>query len=315
MIKLNRGAAAQPTASVAGTVVSETGEPLVAATVEFTRFFGSALIKFLSEEESGAESPRVLTNASGGFSVQGVEAGTYDLSVRIPGYMPWRFAARSDSERSTGLTLVSGERLENIKVVLQRSARIEGYVRSEAGMPSAGIPLQLFYPESLNFVAQARSAEDGSYRLDSFSPGTYILVAGFPIALNGEPGRSLATEIRVPNTEVRKLDLTLEARDGFGIRGKVNIAGESVPPADVSMTAQVASVGGTPPTARTGVNISYSYDARSGDFEIPGLFPGIYTIRATTTDAQNLAKCATGIVVVADADVAGRELTLGSCTR
>src|SRR5262245_40572558 len=80
--------AALPDASLTGIVVAETtGAPLAGATVTLSRHFGSALLAALSIEEGGAIAP-VRTNALGVFSFQRVAAGSYDLEVRIAGYLP-----------------------------------------------------------------------------------------------------------------------------------------------------------------------------------------------------------------------------------
>ena len=329
--------APQPPAFFAGTVVSEaTGQPLAGATVTLSHHFGNAVLLLLSESEARTVIAPVTTNDRGGFSFQEIAADAYDLTIQMDGYLTQKLGPRTPNGPGPYVTLASGQRIDDFKVGLVRSARIGGHIRTETGQPSEGIPLQLVQADPLNLrwamdspVVQSTSAADGSYNLGDFAPGRYVLLAGFPLALNGEPGRSFATELNIPNTEAQTLDFSLDTKGGYSIRGKVSV-GTQVPPAAVEMTIRATRLRGNPLTPGA-VSIPYNYDARDGAFEIPGLFPGIYEISVSAKDsqapAQNLdgagrsfeawlkdyAGCGSITVVISRASVTGFDLTVKQC--
>src|SRR5688572_8721127 len=167
-------------ASLTGTVVSQaTGEPLAAATVTLVPQFGNAVLALVAEEASGSKPiTTVRTNESGNFSFREVPAGTYGLNVRSEGYFPPPAGER--------IVLAAGQQLREYKIGLIRSSRIGGLIRNERGEPLDGVPVQLFTPQEpvarvgATLMVQATTAADGTYRLDGFSPGRYLLIAGWP---------------------------------------------------------------------------------------------------------------------------------------
>lgn len=308
-------------ASLSGLVVSEaTGEPLVGATVTLTPYFDNAVLALLAEGVSSPPPMPVRTNDSGGFSLKEVPAGSYDVNVRMEGYIPRTPGDRATDTRREPVVLKAGQQIDDFKVSLLRSARIEGRIRNDAGPLSNPIPLRLV-PEQPNLragrwenpVAETVSAPDGTYRLDGFLPGRYVLIAGTPLMLNGEPAQSFAATLTVPSTSPQTLDVSLNGRGGFVIRGKLTLDGTPVLPAKVSLSVRAISPGGTGLTPRTGANISGSYSPETGSFEIPALFPGIYEINASLMDPQVMGACSATVAMISDADVSGLEMILKPC--
>jgi hypothetical protein len=157
-------------------------------------------------------------------------------------------------------------------------------------------------------VAQTITAADGSFHLEGFSPGRFILVAGSPIASNGLPPRSFAAQVVAQTVDPMKMDLSLDLKGGLAIRGKIGVIGLSVPPPDVGMTVSVMPRQDGKVRNQM-ANPSFKYDAKDGTFEISELFPGLYGLTANLQLAGFCAGTGTGLLV-SQADVTGVEMMM-----
>ena len=313
----NSGPQAAP-AALSGTVVSEaTGEALPGATVTLSRHFENAVLLLLAEEGPAAPISPLKTNDKGEFSFEGLGATAYDLTVQLDGYLPLKLG-RSEAGMAAYMTLAPGERIKDLRVSLTRSARLEGRIQTENGQVLAGVPLQVIRDSAASSVrqriepvTQAFSAADGSYRLSGFLPGRYLLIAGYPLGLNGDRAQSFAARIEVPNSDVQTLDFPLDSKGGYSIRGRLSIDGTPLVPADVRLSIRAVWPSGTAP--RGVDNIASNYDPKNGTFEIPGLYPGMYEISVSLIDPQIAGQCAAATAVVLRADVNTMDLMLRQC--
>ena len=307
VVTLPRRNPATSPATLNGTVVSEgTGQPLTGARVQLARSVESAVIALLAEEEPGPVFSPVTTDSSGRFAFKGISAGRYTLSVRMDGFLAREVGARA-------LTFEAGEQRNNFSVALTRSARIDGQIVNEAGAILAGIPIRLLDPISYQSIAEATSGQDGSYRMDGFSPANYVIVAGTPVSLNGRLAQSFTTAINIPNTNVQRMNIRLQARGIYRIRGTVSIPGAVLPPT-LGITVRIGYPNAADMSSWTSVTVPQSYDARTGTFEIPNLLPGVYLITAFA-DPQTRNICSSESILISSADVTGVELALESCMK
>jgi 5-hydroxyisourate hydrolase-like protein (transthyretin family) len=297
--------------SVSGTVVSETtGLPLAGATVTISLRRESSLIALLSGEEPGALAAPVTTDERGRFSFQRVAPGSYELTAKKEGYLE-ELPGQTQNPSATWVRLTSDERVDNIKVSLILSSRLEGRVRTETGQPAAGVPVVLIQSGPMNRVAQAKTSDDGSYRLDGFPTGDYVLIAGSPMVAEGETARSFAGPITITTSDTVKSDLTLDTKS-YGIRGKLTLDLVNVPPASMDMTIlSMAAPDTSPGPVAKAINILYS--ATTGAYDIPGLSPGLYRITALSTDPRADGLCAAEDVVVQRADIENVNMILMGC--
>lgn len=304
--------AAKP-GSVSGTVVSETtGLPLVGATVIISHRRESSLIALLSGEDPGALAAPVTTDERGRFSFQRVAPGSYELTAMMDGYLS-KLPGQTESARVSWVRLGSEERVDNIKMTLLRSSRIEGRIRTETGQPAKEVPVELIQSGPMHHVAQAKTDDNGSYRLDGFPPGEYILIAGSPVVSDGETARSFARLITITTSDAVALDLSLDTKS-YGIRGKLtlDLSNVPVPPSSMDMTILVMAALEPSPTPVV-KRINILYNATTGDYDIPGLSPGLYRIRAASTDLRADGFCAAEDVVVDRTDVTNLDLILTGC--
>jgi hypothetical protein len=229
----------------------------------------------------------------------------------MDGYLSER-TGEAEGTRSPKLRLRSDEQVLDVKMSLIRTSRIEGRVRTETGAPAAGVPVELIQSGPMNHVAQARTAADGSYRLDGFTTGDYILIAGSPMVPEGEIARSFARPITITSSDM-PLDFSLDTKS-YSIHGRLNIDGASVAPATMDMTILAMAALETSPTpvARA---IKVRYNPANGAYDIPGLSPGIYRISASSTDPLAGGLCDSADVVVERTDVENVNLFLSGCAK
>ena len=108
-------------ASIEGQVVSTlAGIPLRKATITANRDNDGVVA-------GGRSSYSVETDASGHFSITGMEAGTYRLRAEHSGYATMRYNARSPRGRGTALDVGRGQKLTGVdfrlKCRFRRAAR------------------------------------------------------------------------------------------------------------------------------------------------------------------------------------------------
>jgi hypothetical protein len=311
VLVLPTAASTQPKASIEGIVVAEAnGQPLAGAIVTVTRHYEA--LAALLDDTPAVSIPPVTTDERGRFAFPAIDAGAYDMVVRMKGYVTREFGQREDGYR-TALTLNAGQRLEGFKASLSRSGRITGRILNTTGEPVPGVQLDLLNgdPRELKSTVRAQSLTDGSYEVEGFVPGDYLLIAGVQTVRSAAPDKSWAGRITVPNTEPVMLDLSADnAR--YAIRGKVSRTGATTPPKDLRFIVSMTVAGGNK------VNLTdtvVQYAPATGLFEIPNLLPGVYHINASPNVFEDdvPGACGAAHLLVSRADVSELEITLSGC--
>jgi hypothetical protein len=239
----------------------------------------------------------VTTDATGRFAIRGVPPGSYTLAAMANGY------ARREY-RGT-ITLLPRQTLRHPAIAMVPAGAISGRVQNTSGRPLAGALVTLHRRtysasgnSSLSRVEAAQTNDLGEYRFYWISPGRYFvsarsggggILAGDPAGRFEEfasrginevadnystaffPGvadeeRAVAIDL-LPGTDARGIDLTLTRAKGYRISGRVIDSATGQPPAEM----QVSGPGGT----------RFFRNGR-GTFEFDNIFPGTYTLRATS---------------------------------
>jgi hypothetical protein len=166
-------APAQPTGTgvVAGTLVNATsGKPVRRGRVSL----------------SGTE-PRygrsVTTDDQGRFSFTEVPAGLFDLTGGKPGYLDVTYGQKQpgNGRAGTPIQLVTGQRMENVKLAIPKGGVLTGTVLDEQGEPAFGVQVRaLRYvmrtgERSLQSAGSATTDDRGIYRIPSLLPGEYVV--------------------------------------------------------------------------------------------------------------------------------------------
>src|SRR5919197_5513130 len=111
--------AAAPSLLLGRIVDADTGRPIAGAIVTL---FGSAAVP--RPGGSAAESPRVMTNASGQFVARGLRKGTLFFVVTKGGYVDAVFGQRRPGGSGQPLPVGEGQRITDVEIRMWRHAAI-----------------------------------------------------------------------------------------------------------------------------------------------------------------------------------------------
>jgi RNA polymerase sigma factor (sigma-70 family) len=189
--------------TVAGRVTDPAGEPVAGALVRIGEDESSHGILTLPDGAAAQRSTfvEVATDAEGAFRAVGVATGDHLVIVRAADLAPW-----------TGRCAVAAYAETPLEVRLAPGARCSGTVRDGAGAPVRGAEVEVGRWDSL-LAFRARSAADGTYRLDGLPPGEVGIAAE-----HEKHGKAAAT-LQVAAGECAIWDATLSR--GVELRGRV----------------------------------------------------------------------------------------------
>lgn len=301
--------------SITGRVVGESGEALPGALVYVNPRGASAQL---------GRTQRVATDDEGNFAVTGLDAGLYNVSANIPGYVPETdfVTGRPRAYRpgdTVSLRLVKGGVITGTVTDTQGEAVVGLGVRAHLVRDLDGRPASFGYSPGL----EDRTDDRGVYRIFGLMPGVYVVSAGttgrgffygFVAAHAGEvptfypsATRDTAGEITVRAGQ-ENAGVDIRYRDEFGR----NVSGRVETPA-----------AGPQPDANVGVSITLAYAStgmqagitflrpNSLTFSFDGVADGEYDVQAVANTREGQAATSTPQrVYVRGADVTGLKLTL-----
>ena len=158
------------TAIVAGRVMSsETGDTPVRR----------AIVTLISTER--VESVSAVTDNEGRFAFTDLSDGRYTLNARKAAHLSVNYGAKRTGRPGTTLILAAGQRLTDLRLVLQAGAVITGVVRMANGDPVPNTPVVAIpvaqssaggrYVEQTTF----RTDDRGEFRIYGLVPDTYLV--------------------------------------------------------------------------------------------------------------------------------------------
>lgn len=268
----------QTARTLSGRVVGPEREPVpgaeIAATEETKASFEGAGYELTSTR------PLAVTDAEGRFAIADLEAGTLNLVVSARKYRP---------RRLEGFRMPD-EDVEDLEIVLDRGARLEGRVVDGEGEPVVRARLEARLqgggasdPDSQPITV---SGEDGSYVLQGLETARYKIVVESPTH-----GRTDAVTAISPGTN--RLDIVFER--GAEVSGRaVDESGAPVAGAAVILSAL--------PSGRGFDTVS----GEDGTFRFPAVRDGLFRL---TGQARGFAEAAApGEIQVAGQPLRGLEL-------
>jgi len=292
--------------TISGTVVNESGQPLIGATIS-VRAAGPSFIGRTS-----------TTNSEGHFEVKGLDSSLYFVSAFSPAYVapPLEVDTQAPTYRVG----------DTVKLVLMRGAVITGTVTNSSGEPMVAVRVRAFMVRDASgkptkgavFSYGERPTDDrGIYRIFGLAPGAYVVSAG---GGGPRPGvsitdmdaptfapsstRDTAAEVQVRSGEEATVDIRYRGEPGHSISGTVKTQGS------VGASVSISRVGDGLLTT----NGSFQAPGSKG-FAIYGLADGEYEITAqesmtppTLMAFPELATSDPLRVTVRGADVSGLEL-------
>ena len=154
--------------SMSGRVTNTSGEPLSSSHV-LLRLGGPMGASY-------PEDTYVQSKPDGTWVARGVPAGTYHVSFGItyPSYAGVLYGDTPDVTRSPDVRVAVGQATTGIDARLGVGGSISGVVRDDEGRPHERVCVSARASlEYGNLQFGARTADDGTYRLDRVTPGTY----------------------------------------------------------------------------------------------------------------------------------------------
>lgn len=150
--------------------------------------------------------PRVMTDSEGRFAFRSVPKGSFQLTVRKPGYLDGAHGRYRPDGVAVPLEVEDGERVTDLTLRLFKPAAISGAVVDERGEPVVAAQIRAYrrgYVGGLSRLqpagVSAQTDDRGTYRLIGLTPGDYVVavvnvISSAPAAL-GAGGRMPANLI------------------------------------------------------------------------------------------------------------------------
>ncbi len=295
-----------------------------------------ASLTLLPMDQRGAVVPATTTtNAEGKFSMKDIEPGQYRFSVEKAGFVRSQYGATASNRQGTTLTLVKGQSMKDIEFRVQPHAVITGRVFDEDGDPVPWAQVQLLSYRTMQGKRQlmpsggASTNDLGEYRMFGIGPGRYYISVSqrpFGMAVSGVdrsavqvpdesypttyyPGTvdvSGATRVNVAvGATLQGMDIPLRKVRAFRIRGRVTGVASGARGGEVSVIPK----GTSEFMAFSMMRNSSVWRGPSGEFELRGVRPGTYTVRAMSFES---GKQSTGreTVEVTERDVENVTITI-----
>jgi hypothetical protein len=290
-----------------------------------------------------------VSGSDGRFEITGVAPGQYRIRVNRNGFLTGEYGQRGFDKPGAPVTVSSGATASNLVVKLMPAGVISGTVINEDGERVSYVSVSVLkasYAQGRTQWTPAGSASTndlGEYRIFDLNPGRYYLSArysasyglGFrpdpntpkdsPLGDEGyatqyypgtfDPATARAIELG-PASDVRGVDIRLAPTRMVKVSGIVRFEGVAPVPGVVMQRggrggarpmvslAPQRSIVIAGPQGRRGVVVE-----ANGSFEIRGVTPGVYTLRAELFD-RNQRQAARMPLVVGNTNVEGVSLSL-----
>jgi len=304
------------TSSIAGTVVQEPGShPLK-----------KVLVQVIAEDQKRGGNYTASTDADGHFHIDNVAPGRYRIFLEKAGFDGVN--ARGLQSGVNVVAVQAGQSLDDLLLRMLPTAIISGRVTDEDGDPMSGVRVvaQRKKPgKTAQEGAAAGSTNDlGEYRLSGLFPGQYWIVAMPPPDFRDYERQEKSPRGENPSNgqpDTRYLTTyypgTYDAMQAAAVTLK---AGDEMPINFALLPARTYRVRGIVTGVTSGQKSTVELVAKAGDsihadndvgpdgqFELRGIGPGSYVLRASAgTDSQSLT--ARQEISVVAADVEGAKL-------
>lgn len=300
---------AHTTSSIAGTVIKEPGsQPLK-----------KVLVQVVAENQKEGGNYTASTDADGHFHIENVVPGRYRIFIERTGFVGVNgHGLKSDTNV---FTVRAGQSVEDLLFRMLPTAVISGRITDEDGDPMSGVRVvaQKKKPgkSTRESVGTEATNDLGEYRLAGFFAGQYWIVAMPPpdfrdyekqeksLAGEGPPDTRyvntyypgtydamLASPVTLKAGDEMPVNFTLVPARTYRVRGIIT----GVTPAQKPSVELISKAGD-----------SYRANANEvgpdGQFEVRGVAPGSYVVRASTpTESQSFTARQDVSVVAADVD-------------
>lgn len=295
-------------ASVEGQVVNTiTGEPLSKASIILRPVNDAGRFAGPPGGFPGTQSLSGRSDASGRFSVTGIEPGKYRISITRNGFVDQEYGASDYLRFGPPVTLAAKQQLRDLTIKMTPNAVITGRILDEDGEPMAGVQVEAMRyrytqgKKTLSAYKTATSNDLGQYRIYGLPPGQYLVAAagrrgarpGAPVARSsgddyvttffaGTIDPAGATPLEVGPGQETSADLRMHRHLTVSIKGRVTDAANSEGRRpNVMLTSRTMGMSSSSMRPAT-------VDA-NGNFEIRGVAPGSYMLVAMSPQRGRLS--------------------------
>ena len=285
---------------VSGTVVTESGQPLV-----------NAQVYLRSPATEGGPATLTTTNREGVFKFSGVGKGSYTVTAYVPAYIP--------KATESGPTVRSA--IDSVTLVFIKGGVISGTVTNSKGDPivAIGIKVEMVLDElgrkTPPFTFENVTDDRGAYRVYGLRSGTYIVSADggpnySPTGVNAfavdmptyapSSSREEADQISVRTGEEATVDIRYRGERGSAISGFV----KGVRTGDRGFSVSLTSL------KENGTRWNTPFRDANGEFAFEGVPDGDYHLLASAYWNDRERGLSDSIVLnVRGADIEGLQLT------
>jgi len=193
--------APQVKASIEGTVVRTSGEPLARAQITITRNAPPApqAGQPAANPQGGNPQPNaataaatavasiapVFTDDQGKFQIKDLDPGSYRLFAARNGFTRMEYGQKLMNRPGTVLNLTSGQSMKDVTFRLTPAGTVTGRIVDDQGEPLPGLSVQVLRStydsngkRTLSPTATAKTNDLGEYRVYFVPPGRYYVSAG-----------------------------------------------------------------------------------------------------------------------------------------
>jgi len=278
---------------------------------------------------SGGDAAGSATDATGKWSILNTTCGTRRITASHLGFIPGNMYQGSAASRPTIVQLVSGSPVTDEKISLTPEASLSGKVQDTDGEPLQA-QVQIFRvnvqagKRVLNGGGGSSTDAQGNFRIGGLTGGRYIVCATsrqatYPVGggaglVYGEscfPGplsAGLATAMPIEAGREGRTDFTLTPIRGAHVRGSI----QGVPawePGKPRVNVQLAKSDGV--GGGGGASVQSGRDGTT--FDVAGVAPGSYVLRATLPGSQGESPTTTTQAIeVGDSDINDLVVTMQS---
>src|ERR1700674_1653277 len=294
-------------ASIAGTVVKEPGsQPLK-----------KVLVQIIAENQKEGGNYTASTDADGHFHLENVAPARYRIFIERTGFIGVN--EHGLKSETNVFTVQAGQAVDALLFRMLPTAVISGRITDEDGDPMAGVVVIALKKKpgksTRESVGTVGTNDLGEYRLAGLFPGQYWIVAMPPVDFRdyekqekslagaGQPDtRYVSTYYPGTYDAMQASALALKADDEMPVNFTL------VPARTYRVRGIVTGVmAGQKPAvefvSKTGDSMRASEVGPDGQFEVRGVAPGSYVVRASTpTESQSFTAHQDVSVVAADVD-------------
>jgi hypothetical protein len=279
----------QGTGVIAGIVRNADGNAVLAK--------AQVSIEVVNSVSASTDIRPIVTDSSGRFVFANLPPGVFRLFATASGFVTREYGQQESNSPGTPISLATDQRLSNLLLQLVPVGTISGEVRTYDGLPAVKVTVKatrtLFTAAGkVQQIVKSTTADDrGKYRLFGLSPGPYYVSTGReePPSSRSESDYSVQfypgvdtfeRGLLIDVTSGGELNVNLKTswQKNVTVRGTIVDAKTERPPETVQWHLIYQPANGK----MMGFAPEANYNPLTGEFELRGVWLGVYILEART---------------------------------